>query len=402
MIRVARVAMLVGCVTLLSGCLKADYGYDLRADGSGSIVVEVRFGEQLNSMLDSFGLGDLGSNDTSTLEDLRGQLPPEWADRVRVESVDDDRGRGVRVSIDFDDLTQLEDLREIGDVGIPVITRNGDRWRAELDVSSLTSAAGTLGGAADEFGAGGLGGSLAEMFGAIGGEPEFNVRMTMPGEILDADPSAQIDGDTATWQIVGDGSGTLFVESGTGAQGFLSSMIGGAPVWGLGLLGAVLLAAIVAVLVLLRRRPKAGPAPAVTPPAPGGAPDSVPAAAAAVTDGQRAWAPTAPPSGSGDLPPLGGWNAPAASGTAVTPAAAATAATVPASFTGAGHEPTGELVPPIDDATVPLAPIAGATAPIDPVTASPAESPVAGWHPDPWGQATWRWWDGTDWSHHTA
>jgi hypothetical protein len=55
---------------------------------------------------------------------------------------------------------------------------------------------------------------------------------------------------------------------------------------------------------------------------------------------------------------------------------------------------------------VPLVPIAGATAPVNPVnpvmTGSTASSPVAGWHPDPWGQATWRWWDGTAWSHHTA
>ena len=394
MVRVARVALLVGCVTLLSGCLKADYGYDLRADGSGSIVVEIRFGEELNSMLGSLGLGDLSSNDTSTLEDLRGQLPPEWADRVRVESIDDDRGAGVRLSIDFDDLTQLEDLRDIGDVGIPVITNEGERWRAELDVSSLTSAAGTLGGAADEFGAGGLGDSLAQMFGAIGGEPEFNVRMTMPGEILDADPSAEVDGDTATWQIVGDGSGTLYVESGTGAQGFLSSMIGGAPVWGLGLLGAVLLAAIVAVLVLLRRRPKGTAAPVATPPAPGAAPYAVPVAAGGVTADTHAWAPTAPPSGSGDLPPLGGWQAPAATST--------TAALESPLAAGSSPEPTGELALATSDATVPFAPIGGVTAPVDAVPTAASSSPVAGWHPDPWGQATWRWWDGTDWSSHTA
>lgn len=396
MVRVARIAMLVGCVTLLSGCLKADYGYDLRADGSGSIVVEVRFGEELTSMLDSFGLGDMSSSDTSTLEDLRSQLPSEWADRVRIESVDDDRGRGVRVSIDFDDLTQLEDLRDVGDVGIPVITQQGDRWRAELDVSSLTSAAGTLGGAADEFGAGGLGDSLSQLFGSIGGEPEFNVRMTMPGEILDADPSAQVDGDTATWKIVGDGSGTLFVESGTGAQGFLSSMIGGASVWGLGLLVAVLLVAIVAVLVLLRRRPKGSEAPTAAPPAPGAAPYSVPVAAGALSTDQRAWAPTAPPSDSADLPPLGGWQAPGATG-----GAPAEPASLP--FAGGGPDATSELAASIDDATVPLAPIAGETAPVNPVmTGSTPSSPVAGWHPDPWGQATWRWWDGTAWSHHTA
>jgi hypothetical protein len=120
----------------------------------------------------------------------------------------------------------------------------------------------------------------------------------------------------------------------------------------------------------------------------------VPVAAGGVTADTPAWAPTAPPSGSGDLPPLGGWQAPAATST--------TAALESPLAAGSSPEPTGELAPATSDATVPFAPIGGVTAPVDAVPTAASSSPVAGWHPDPWGQATWRWWDGTDWSSHTA
>jgi hypothetical protein len=30
-----------------------------------------------------------------------------------------------------------------------------------------------------------------------------------------------------------------------------------------------------------------------------------------------------------------------------------------------------------------------------------AASPAAGWHPDPWREATWRWWDGNEWTGYT-
>lgn len=31
----------------------------------------------------------------------------------------------------------------------------------------------------------------------------------------------------------------------------------------------------------------------------------------------------------------------------------------------------------------------------------PVMVPLGGWHPDPWGLATLRWWDGQKWTHHT-
>lgn len=59
-------------------------------------------------------------------------------------------------------------------------------------------------------------------------------------------------------------------------------------------------------------------------------------------------------------------------------------------FGGAGHPVAAEPAP-----AAAQAPAATQQAP-----AAPAIPP--GWHPDPWGQARLRWWDGAQWSHHTA
>jgi hypothetical protein len=36
------------------------------------------------------------------------------------------------------------------------------------------------------------------------------------------------------------------------------------------------------------------------------------------------------------------------------------------------------------------------------LSAPPAAATPEGWHPDPWGQARLRWWDGRQWTGHTA
>lgn len=65
------------------------------------------------------------------------------------------------------------------------------------------------------------------------------------------------------------------------------------------------------------------------------------------------------------------------------------------------------------DAGAPTAPAIGAAggpsagdvvvapAGVDGPSGSPAAPPVAGWHADPWREATWRWWDGSQWTGYT-
>jgi hypothetical protein len=48
----------------------------------------------------------------------------------------------------------------------------------------------------------------------------------------------------------------------------------------------------------------------------------------------------------------------------------------------------------------PVAPWPGQQQPIQP--AQPAQPVPAAWHPDPWGQKRLRYWDGTQWTGHTA
>ena len=367
--RVVAALVLLATTALGTGCLRADYGYELRADGSGVVELELRFREELVRTLQQLGLEDLTTGDLGVVEQQLDRLPEDWQERVDVTSLDD--GSGVRIRIQVDDLSQLEELRSLGEIGIPQVTRRDDTWRVEVDFSDLVGAARALAPTADALTEGDLGSLLTDALAALGGEPEVVVRITMPGDITASDPSAQIDGAQATWTVTSGSTGVGFVESGTSPFGFLSTTVGGAPVWGLGLLALVVIAAAVAVVVARRRR-RPGPATVGAP-----APWEQPAAPVAT------WAPV-PPVGGAPVPPvggapLGGWAPPGGS----SPHAADITATL--------------SVPEAVTAPVPV-PATGA----DPVTEVVPLVTTAGWHPDPWGQAAWRWWDGTAWTHHTT
>ncbi len=373
--RLVAVGVLVAAVTLLPGCLRADYGYELRADGSGVVELELRFADELVRTLDQLGLEDLTTGDLGIVEDQLDRLPEDWQERIDVESLDD--GSGVAVRIEVDDLTQLDELRRLGEIGIPTVTRRDDTWRVEVDFSDLVGAADALAPTADELTSGDLGSLLSEALGAIAGEPEVLVRIIMPGPVTSADGQARVDGNTAVWTVDSGSSGVGFVESGTSPVGFLSTSIGGAPAWGLGLLAVVVAGALVAVVVARRRRPTASSDPAGPPP--------WDAAAAGWTATTPAGGPPAP-AGSGSVPPGGG--APLG-----------------------GWVPTGGSAPVVPHTASTLAVPEAVTEPVVAPVAHPAAGPVTealppvqppGWHPDPWGEASWRWWDGSAWSHHTA
>jgi hypothetical protein len=373
--RLLAVGVLVAAVALLPGCLRADYGYQLRADGSGVVELELRFADELVRTLDQIGLEDLTTGDLGIVEQQLDRLPEDWQERIDVESLDD--GSGVAVRIEVDDLTQLDELRQLGEIGIPTVTRRDDTWRVEVDFSDLVGAADALAPTADELTAGDLGSLLSEALGAIAGEPEVLVRITMPGPVTAADERARVDGDTVVWTVDSGSSGVGFVESGTSPVGFLSTSIGGAPAWGLGLLALVVVGALIAVVVVRRRRRPAAP------PSSGSAPWNATAAgrtATGTSGGPTGFAgsDSVPPGGGA---PLGGW-APTGGSAPVGPHTTSTLA-VPEAVTAP------VVVPVVHPAA-------------DPVTEALAPVQPPGWHPDPWGEASWRWWDGSAWSHHTA
>ena len=115
----AVVGVLLAAVVLLPGCLRADYGYQLRADGSGVVELELRFADELVRTLEQLGLEDLTTGDLGMVEEQLDRLPEDWQERIDVESLDD--GTGVRVRIEVDDLTDLDELRQLGEIGIPVL-----------------------------------------------------------------------------------------------------------------------------------------------------------------------------------------------------------------------------------------------------------------------------------------
>ncbi len=396
-----RVGVLLAAAAVLvaPGCLRANYGYELDADGGGRIELQIRFKDELIRSLEQLGLGDVVRGDVSVVEDQLDRLPAEWRERVEVESVED--GAGIDVSIQFDDLEQLDELRSVGDIGVPVVVRTADEWRVDVDFSSMVGAAGVLAPAADELTSSDLGSLLSDALGVLAGEPELVVRITMPGPITDADAAAEVDGRTATWTVDADAGGEGFVVSGTAPAGLLSASVGGAPLWALVVLGLVVLAAVVASVVARRRARarRAAATPVSTPSGPAPWAQAPPSAGATPPLGGAV-----PPLG-GAVPPLGAWSAPVGPAPPTLPPLPVPSPTTPtaAPLDHPTTPPSAADVATTEVAPVEVASVPAATAPaVFDRTETIPTVPVGGWHPDPWGQATWRWWDGASWTEHTA
>ncbi|MFM7509470.1 MAG: hypothetical protein ACKO5A_07975, partial [Actinomycetota bacterium] len=56
--RVAVTALLAALI-VAPGCLRAEYGYEISADGGGRIELQIRFQEELIRTLEQVGLGDV-------------------------------------------------------------------------------------------------------------------------------------------------------------------------------------------------------------------------------------------------------------------------------------------------------------------------------------------------------
>jgi len=199
---------LIGLV-LLSACkVRVELDTTINADESGSVSFAFGFDKKFRDALEGFasGFGEGDAGGFNPLGDLESNAPEGW----KVERYKDGEFEGVRISRDFDDLSDLaqaleetegfgESDDELGGSAAPTpgfesfqIERDGDLFTLDLGADGLDFS--------QEAGENPFGGEDNPF-----GELEFEVimRVTLPGKVLEHNADSQ-DGSTLTWTFTQD------------------------------------------------------------------------------------------------------------------------------------------------------------------------------------------------------
>ena len=225
----------------LSACtIRFDIEVAVDDDESGTFALFMGFDEEFREFAEQSGEG------FDFTQEL-GDVPAGWS----VDDVTEDGFEGVRISVDFDSLDDLErrlaELDESGtdDAGADLFTnftlvRSGDVFRFTADLSQVSE---DLTGDLDE---GGTDDMFSGMDPATFFENLFDIgfRLTLPGEI-GPNNAHVVDGNTLTWNVGLDDGESYVAESTLGG--------GTSPIL-LMLVIVGILAAGGAVLVIARRR----------------------------------------------------------------------------------------------------------------------------------------------------
>ena len=222
-----RVAAIGVLALLLSACLKLDVDLEVNADNTvgGAIIFGVD-----KQLLELSG---------SSIEDVLDTTAPipEDVEGVTTEPFEDDRFAGQRFTFEGVPLEEFSS----GDLAI---MRDGDVFTVNgvLDLSSGLSGATGLSGLTGPLG------NPEELFRTA----EMRVRITFPGEVTQA--NGEVDGNSVTWvPVVGE---RLEIQATAGAVDS-----GDSNLTLLLIIGAIVLAAAIAIGIVMSRR-RAAPAPA--------------------------------------------------------------------------------------------------------------------------------------------
>ncbi|HEX5630896.1 MAG TPA: hypothetical protein VFY15_04490 [Acidimicrobiia bacterium] len=239
-----RLILLAALLALVATACKIEtnFGANIRADGSGTIVAEVGMDEEAQGFLLSGGTDPFEGNDL--------------ADCVGARTSEENRGdlHFWIIECDVDDITEFE----------TTMTDTDNTFLESFDitvtdtlvsVSGRASADETLGEEAGEF-------DPAVFEDAI----SANLRITMPGRILDHNADSQ-DGNTLVWVIPVLG-GTLDVSASSDPTGTPASGGGGGgiPTWLIAVIVVVVLAGLY-YLYMQNKKKGGGASAADAPPA---------------------------------------------------------------------------------------------------------------------------------------
>jgi len=226
------------CAVVLSGCVKLDMAITLHSDdtASGTVVYAIQ---------DSAAKA-LGQDPEDLLtQGAEGEDPAtDFGEGATSAPYQADGYTGTKITFKG---TSIDKLGEGSDADALTIKRDGDEFvvSGKLDLTEL----------ADDSGDTGDTGSLVSPD-QIASLFDVKISVTFPGEVVSADKSAKIDGNTVTW--TSDDGTVLNLDARGKATGDGG---GGVPVWVWILIGVVVLAVAAAVVFALTRRGRPGDAP---------------------------------------------------------------------------------------------------------------------------------------------
>jgi hypothetical protein len=189
-----RILVLVSLLTiLLSGCITLRIETKIKKDGSGSKSFVMAFDKSVINMLES-----MADESDASADDIWAGLRAE-ADAIegaKVEEYSDDEVEGIKVSVPFADLKELETLSGSDAFeGADVVTTSEDgdtmTLKAVVTAGDLTSQMGEAGGQELE------GFDLGEI------ELEYTYAVDVEGKILEYTPKdiAEVKGSKVTWNL---------------------------------------------------------------------------------------------------------------------------------------------------------------------------------------------------------
>lgn len=371
---IGTVTLILAATVLLAGCMEVNLGVDLRGGDSSVLLFELVVPEPLVQLVEATGQP---LDEKSVQRDYLAGIPRRARDRVDVSVEPADGGKRLSLRIRFDSIDELNAMMTDDSDRGPLFTsfdlrRETDRWVFEGTPADLTAGVGAVPADAELQDGGATLGSLLP-------DPDIWFSIDFTGDVTESNAD-EVRGRSAKWRIDASDLRSFTAEAEIG---------GGVSSLRIGVLVAVLVAVVAGGLMLVRRRRSSSGSDLSDLSNHGRSSSGAGPGASGGFGGMGRPGPSTQPGRSAWAEPASSWGAP-------TPPPGPLSAPSPVWPQSPPQPPSPESspTPPLSQPSNPTGHDSSNGVPVVP------EGPD--WYPDPWGEAQWRWYDGTEWTSHTG